>query len=78
MNADNKILTVTEYNNTIDGGNCMKFRNADGTLKTTGYVVTNGRVYQYAKSIAKAKEIQSSVMNEEVTCGVSNIESWNN
>lgn len=75
---ENVIYTVSEYNNTIDGGNCMKFRNTDGTLKTTGYVVTNGRVYQYAKSIAKAKKLQESVMSEEVTCGVSNIESWNN
>jgi len=74
----NQILTVSDYNNTIDGGNVMKFRNTDGTLKTKGFVVTNGRVYQYAGSKAKAEAIQASVMSEEVTCGVSGVESWNN
>jgi hypothetical protein len=76
----NVIYTVSEYNNTIEGGNCMKFRNADGTLKTRGYVVTNGQTYVYAGNWHRAQALRDGEIeiSNEVTCGVRNIESWNN
>lgn len=53
------IITIAQHNANHQGLN-MKFQNADGSIKKTGYVVTNGHTHKYCKSLAIA---QAEVLN---------------
>jgi hypothetical protein len=63
----NTIITVKEHN-AIHAGMNMKFQNADGSIKKSGYVVTNGISYHFCKSKKEAIELSKTELDNTHYC----------
>lgn len=61
----NLVYTMERHNAQVENG--LRFRNLDGTLKTAGFVVTNGKVCVKVKSKQKAFELAETDLNVEET-----------